>query len=365
MTKTIQAILFVLMSFVAKAQKIPYEKLDSISTNISKLQLTANDLTYNDGKDDYILSFPEKNFQIFYSTGKAQRAVYKKKGDTEYLYLTENIDLTKAFDIYQALYPGLAGVLRMTFPEGIKTQIYTNGIYTNTITEYYVEFFYDRDEGFSTDKSSYPGLNLLVSLSSMIVFLKLENMNSCEEFIYNSYSNVKMDKYGSGVKNKYEKYRENIFKEVDYYSKLAQYGGFQNDISHAKAAEYLEKAILIKMPRVYYQRFGFSMPYSALLHHLSYSGNYTRLGELVNSPDIYFQNITEYDLVKYKSQYLKGIGKCLESEKMLLNAFSSLNSSKELKSKIKYDLHQLYKNGCKGEDSDRVKKNKKLANQYD
>ncbi len=362
--KQLISILLITIVFKSSAQNLTYEKLDSISSKISKLQLQANNLVYNDGKDDYILSFTENNFQILYSTGKAQKVVHKKKGDKEYLYLTENIDLTKAFDIYQALYPGLAGVFRLTFPEGVKTQVYTNGIYTNTLTEYYLEFFYDRDEGFSSNKPSYPGASLLVSLSSMIVFLKSENMNSCEEFIYNSFSNVKMDKYGSGVKNKYEKYRENIFKEVDYYSKLSQYGGFQNDISHAKAAEYLEKAILIKMPRVYYQRFGFNMPYSALLHHLSYSGNYTRLGELVNSPDIYFQNITEHDLITHKSQYLMGIGKCLEAEKMLLNTLSSPNSSKELKSKIKYDLYLLYKNGCKGEDSDRVKKNKKLANQY-
>lgn len=363
--KQLILILLLTIAFISSAQNISYEKLDSISSSISKLQLQANNLVYNDGKDDFILNFPENNFQLLYSTGKAQRVVYKKKGDTEYLYLTENIDLTKAFDIYQALYPGLAGVFRLTFPEGVKTQVYTNGIYTNTITEYYLEFFYDRDEGFSPDKPAYPGANLLTSLSSMIVLFKLENKVSCEEFIYNSYSNVNIDKYGAGVKDRYEKYRKNIFKEVDYYSKLAQYGGFQNNISHAKAAEYMEKAVLIKMPKVYYQRFGISMPYSALLHHLSYSGNYTRLGELVNSPDIYFQNITQYQLIDYKYEYLKGIGNCLEAEKLLLDTYNNPNSSKTLKKQIKSDLNFLYLNGCKGKDSkNKVKKNKTLAHQY-
>ena len=146
MNKIVLTIILILFSFKNSAQKIPYEELDSISTNISKLQLQANNLVYNDGKEDYILSFPENNFQILYSTGKAQRAVYKKKGDTEYLYVTENIDLAKAYDFHQELYPGPAGVLRLNFPEGVQTQVYKNGVYHHAITEYSLEFFYDRNK---------------------------------------------------------------------------------------------------------------------------------------------------------------------------------------------------------------------------
>jgi hypothetical protein len=146
MTKTIITAILILISFVTNAQKIPYEKLDSLSASISKLQLKANNLVYNDGKDDYILSFPEKNFQILYSTGKAQKAVRKKKGETEYLYLTENIDLTKATEIKQALSTGVVGVLRMNFREAMNTQVYINGNYTKTITEYSLDFFYDRNK---------------------------------------------------------------------------------------------------------------------------------------------------------------------------------------------------------------------------
>nr|WP_315197480.1 hypothetical protein [uncultured Flavobacterium sp.] len=144
MIKIIQALLFILISFVAKAQKIPYEKLDSISASISKSQLKVNNLTYNDGMDDYILSFPENNFQILYSTGKAQRAVYKKIGDTEYLYLTENIDLTNVDVFYQLRYPGAIGLYRMHFPNGVQTQIYTNGKYTETKSEKYLDFYYEQ-----------------------------------------------------------------------------------------------------------------------------------------------------------------------------------------------------------------------------
>ena len=167
MTKTIQTLLFVFISFVANAQKLPYEKLDSISANISKLQLTINDLTYNDGKEDYILSFPENNFQILYSTGKAQRAVYKKKGDTEYLYLTENIDLTKLGAFYHVRHSGGIGVFGMSFPNGIQTQIYINGKYTETKSENYLNFYYEQ-KGDS-------GKKLLDQLNGMLYSLGLGN----------------------------------------------------------------------------------------------------------------------------------------------------------------------------------------------
>lgn len=144
MNKTLLIAILVLVSFGTKAQKIPYEKLDEISASISKLQLQANNLVYNDGKEDYILSFPENNFQILYSSGKAQRAVYKKKGDTEYLYLTENIDLTKANIFYKEQYPGVIGVCRMSFENGVQTQIYINGKYTETKSEKYLDFYYNK-----------------------------------------------------------------------------------------------------------------------------------------------------------------------------------------------------------------------------
>ena len=159
--------ILVLISFLAKAQKLPYEKLDSISSEISKSQLKVNNLTCNDGKEDYILSFPENNFQILYSTGKAQRAVYKKKGETEYLYLTENIDLAKIDSFYHVRYPGAIGVFRMSFPNGIQTQIYIDGKYTETKTENYLNFYYEQ-KGDS-------GKKLLEQLNGMLYSLGLGN----------------------------------------------------------------------------------------------------------------------------------------------------------------------------------------------
>lgn len=165
--KQLIIILFLGIAFKSSAQKIPYEKLESISAGISELQLKADGLTYNDGKEDYILSFPENNFQIFYSTQKAQRVVYKKKGDTEYLYLTENIDLTKVDVFYHVRYPGAIGVFLMSFPDGVQTQIYINGKYTETKSENYLNFYYEQ-KGDS-------GKKLLEQLNAMLYTLGLKN----------------------------------------------------------------------------------------------------------------------------------------------------------------------------------------------
>lgn len=156
------------LPFLSNAQKkLPYEKLDSISSGINKIQLQANDLNYNDGKEDYILSFPENNFKILFSSGKAQSVVYKKLGDTENMYITENIDLVKADKFYKVRSPGAVGVYQIYFPSGVQTQIYTNEKYTGTITEKYLNFYYDK-KGDSDKK-------LMEQLDGMFTALGLGN----------------------------------------------------------------------------------------------------------------------------------------------------------------------------------------------
>lgn len=167
MNKTFITVLLILISFTVNAQKLSYEKLDSISQSISKLQLEVNGLTFNDGKENCILSFPENNFQILYSTEKAQRAVYKKRGDTEYLYLTENVDLRKVDVFYHVRYPGAIGAFLMSFPNGIQTQIYINGKYKETKSENYLNFYYEQ-KGDS-------GKELLGQLNGMLNSLGLES----------------------------------------------------------------------------------------------------------------------------------------------------------------------------------------------
>ena len=188
--KNIYFLSLLILSFKVTAQNIPYEKLDSISSAISQYQLRSDNLTYNDGKDDYELSFPENNFQIFSSTNTATKVVNKKSGEKEFVCITENIDLSKVDEAFQVQYPGQAGVVRMNFPEGVKTQIYTNGVYTNTVREYYLEFFYNRNEEGSRNQ-------LLIQLDKTFNFLKLGNKISKEQFL--TEEKIKSDKVETPV----------------------------------------------------------------------------------------------------------------------------------------------------------------------
>ncbi len=171
--------------FAIKAQNISYEKLDSISVDISRYQLKSENLIYNTNENEYELGFPENNFQIFYSTNTATRVVNKKNGDKEFVFITENIDLSKVDEIYQAQSYGKLGIVRMNFPKGIDTQIYTNGVYTNTIKEYSLEFFYNRNEEGSRNK-------LLTQLDKTFSILNLGNKISKDEFL--AEEKIKFDK---------------------------------------------------------------------------------------------------------------------------------------------------------------------------
>jgi len=137
--------ILLLASFVIKAQNVSYEKLDSISLAISQYQLRFSNLVYNNGKYEVKLDFPKNNFQIFYSTGKATKAIIQRVENTEFVYITENIDLSKSDELYKMDYPGRAGVLRMSFPSGLTTQIYVNGKYSTTVTEHSLDFFFDKN----------------------------------------------------------------------------------------------------------------------------------------------------------------------------------------------------------------------------
>lgn len=140
--KKLLLLIAVTFAIFCQAQKVPYEKLDSISTAISKLQFETNGLTYNDGKTDYEISFPEANFQVAFSNQLATKAIYKKSNGKELLYLTENIDLSKAIGIVSFPINKDMLVIKLYFPQGyLKTQIIENGTKTKTISEEYLEFF--------------------------------------------------------------------------------------------------------------------------------------------------------------------------------------------------------------------------------
>ncbi len=132
-----------------RAQSVPYEKLDSISNEISKLQLEANGLIYDQNNSHYEISFPKENFRVTYYNKLASRAVYKKENGKELLYLTENIDLSNAIGLTSEINKDNLIVDKIFFPIGfLKTQIFENGKLINTINENSLPFFYKKTKNF-------------------------------------------------------------------------------------------------------------------------------------------------------------------------------------------------------------------------
>ena len=142
MKKIIILLTFILHAIISlQAQTVSYEKLDSISSEISKMQSEVNGKIYNNGGSEFELSFPEENFKVFYNNQIATNAIYKKQNGKELLYLTENIDFSKATGYVFGFNNNILG-MRVYFPAAyLKTQLYENGVLVNTISEESLEFF--------------------------------------------------------------------------------------------------------------------------------------------------------------------------------------------------------------------------------
>jgi hypothetical protein len=143
MKKIIILLTFMLHTIISlQAQTVSYEKLDSITSEISKMQSEVNGKTYNNGGYEFELSFPEENFKVFYHNQIASNAIYKKQNGKELLYLTENIDFSKATGYVFGITNNDIQFLRVYFPAAyLKTQLYENGVLVNTISEESLEFF--------------------------------------------------------------------------------------------------------------------------------------------------------------------------------------------------------------------------------
>lgn len=136
-------LLLALLGYVAARAQVPFEKLDSLSVIVSQWQKMTDGTTYKDAKNAlHSLSFPEENFKIWSSDRLASMAVYKQSGDTDLLWLTENIDLTKATGISVSENHFGVAYIKVDFPEGhLQTQIYADGALRETISPSYLEFF--------------------------------------------------------------------------------------------------------------------------------------------------------------------------------------------------------------------------------
>lgn len=116
-----------------KAQSVPYERLEIFSKNISKKQFEANGKTYNDGKTDYEISFPEENFTIYFNSQLATNVVYKKSNNKELMYLTENISLGRVVGFTSGIIDNNIVVWKIDFGKfNLTTQIFDNGKLINT-----------------------------------------------------------------------------------------------------------------------------------------------------------------------------------------------------------------------------------------
>jgi hypothetical protein len=142
MKKIIALVILIQIALSVQAQKVPYEKLEELSKAISTLQFGANELSYNDGKTDYEISFPEENFKVYYSNLLADNSIYKKSGNREVLELTENIDLSAIISITIISSENSVAQIRMIFPfNSIKTQIFEEGKLIETKEVSSIDFF--------------------------------------------------------------------------------------------------------------------------------------------------------------------------------------------------------------------------------
>ncbi|WP_034258657.1 hypothetical protein [Altibacter lentus] len=134
--------LYFIFVLTACAQAVDYEKLDSITANISQMQRSATNFGFVENDKIYSLGFPDDNFHLYVHNLLATHAVYKTNNGKALLYLSEKIDITKANHIvYGNLTPELL-YTRLYFPDDhIKTKVYENGEIVDFLHPKYIEFY--------------------------------------------------------------------------------------------------------------------------------------------------------------------------------------------------------------------------------
>jgi hypothetical protein len=180
MKYTLFLILLIFITFLGKSQSVPYQKLDSISTLFSKIQYETNGYVYNDGNNNYEVSFPRENFKVWAYNHLATSAVYKKINNKETLAITENIDLSKAssFIIFNSYTNKKIFfiVYRMSFPKGsLKTELYENGTFIKTISEEYLDFFLLARDATLDKASDFKMYQFFNNMIYLVYRLKQEN----------------------------------------------------------------------------------------------------------------------------------------------------------------------------------------------
>jgi hypothetical protein len=123
----------ILSSKISFSQKIPFEKLEEFSKQISNSQSEVNGKTYNDGETAYEISFPEANFTVALNSQLATNVVYKKSNGVELLYLTENFSLARLSSFTTELIDNNIILYKLDFGKfTVTTKIFDEGKLINT-----------------------------------------------------------------------------------------------------------------------------------------------------------------------------------------------------------------------------------------
>lgn len=242
--KSIVLFIFITFSFAARAQKIPYEKIDLLSDEINRLQLTAEGLKYTEGNESYQTSFAVENFKVYYNDLLLTHSVYKKSGNKEVMELTENIDLSKVTAIRKLTSSNDIGRVLLEFPaNSIKKQVYENGeliktTSSNSIDVYAGKQLYDLYEkivllshSLKKEKNNF-SYNVEEVTTSWKVVKETNSLNSYQSFLKKHPNTL----FESEVKNLVALKEREIQEEKDRLEKI------RVEKEKIRIAEELERA---------------------------------------------------------------------------------------------------------------------------
>lgn len=150
--RKVTQILMVFFCLTATAQKMPFEKLDSLSQNISRLVKATDRMLFVNEGTPVTLGYPEDTFVVYASNRSAMLANYFTVGDDDFLYLIENADLSKATGISLMAIDANLGEVKLFYPKNyLKAVSYKDGKVFQTGQPDALEFYVKLDPTKSSD----------------------------------------------------------------------------------------------------------------------------------------------------------------------------------------------------------------------
>jgi tetratricopeptide (TPR) repeat protein len=412
--------IIVVFSFLPCRAQMPYEQMQRWTKAISKVCFAADGLVYNDGHNEIKLGFTEANFEVLFSTGKASYCVYKKPGFTEFMYLTEHINMADITDIYPMGFSGSAGVIRVTFAHPLTTQVFDKGAVINTTSQNYLDFFYKKALTDNVGDESYMVMHLLNDMAAkfkqqdnlpfnkfLLMAIKrttdktylqenialLKKLKYAKVYVWEGTNQEYIDKDYESAKQSFQKAYDlgdpdgllNLGQMVwfgkgtesdsqtgkDMVRKAANLGSAEAYLQLSSIAEnhrvdlpdavaYIEKAISIGLDEPISRQ----TAYDKLVSDRHTLGEDYKNGPLLTSDEIY-ERMDDGSILICKSDYLEAVGKCVEALTLLIYTYESPYSRERTKWIAKTFLNTIYITGCDGIDkNNRVKKDKNMAKRF-